>query len=44
MEKSLVFRYYTQEQIDKFFQDMENPVPVPEQNVEAEGEESQEVY
>ena len=30
---------YTQEQIDKFFQDMENPVPVPEENVEAEGEE-----
>ena len=29
----------TQEQIDKFFQDMENPVPVPEENVEAEGEE-----
>ena len=30
---------YTQEQIDKFFQDMENPVPLPEENVEAEGDE-----
>ena len=30
---------YTQEQIDKFFQDMENPVPVPDENVEAEGDE-----
>ena len=31
---------YTQEQIDKFFQDMENPVPVPDENIEAEGEEA----